>query len=74
MAELGLGFDLAAATEALNAGLGVVPRPVSFAWPESHLVERTLVQAARLLTASQRKMRVERCMGRSGGFQPLTPA
>lgn len=48
LAELGLGFDTAAAAEALNAGLGVVPRPVSFAWPEGHLVERTLVQAAGL--------------------------
>jgi len=50
LAEMGLGFDAAAAAEALAAGLGVVPRPVSFAWPEGHLVERTLVQAAGLHT------------------------
>ncbi|MCC7361330.1 MAG: hypothetical protein IT317_17725 [Anaerolineales bacterium] len=48
LAELGLGFEAAAAAEAQTAGLGVVPRPVSFAWPEGHLVERTLVQAAGL--------------------------
>jgi hypothetical protein len=48
LAEMGLGFDTAAAAEALNAGLGVVPRPVSFAWPEGHLVERTLWAAAGL--------------------------
>ena len=48
LAELGLGFESGVAAEALNAGLGVVPRPVSFAWPEDRLVERTLAQAAGL--------------------------
>jgi hypothetical protein len=48
LAEVGLGFEAAAAAVALQAGLGLVPRPVSFAWPEAHLVERTLLQAAGL--------------------------
>ncbi len=51
LAEMGLGFEVAAAAEALTAGLGVVPRPVSFAWPEDRLVERTLAQAAALAGA-----------------------
>jgi hypothetical protein len=50
LAEMGLGFDVHAAAQALEAGLGLVPRPVSFAWPEAHLVERTLLQAAGLHT------------------------
>lgn len=46
--ELGLGFD-EALTERIQAhGLGVVPRPVSYAWPEKGLLERTLAQAAQL--------------------------
>ena len=45
---MGLGFEARAAAEIINAGLGVVPRPVSFSWPEDHLVERTLAQAAGL--------------------------
>jgi hypothetical protein len=48
LAEMGLGFEAQAAAEVLRAGLGVVPRPVSFAWPQAHLVERTLAQAAGL--------------------------
>ena len=52
LAEMGLGFEARAAAEAVTAGLGVVPRPVSFAWPEDHLVERTLAQAAGLATAA----------------------
>jgi hypothetical protein len=48
LAEMGLGFETSAAAEILLAGLGLVPRPVSFAWPEDHLVERTLAQVAGL--------------------------
>jgi len=44
IAEMGLGFETAVAAEIMLAGLGLVPRPVSFAWPEDHLVERTLAQ------------------------------
>jgi hypothetical protein len=52
LAEMGLGFEAKAAAVAVTAGLGVVPRPVSFAWPEDHLVERTLAQAAGLAAAA----------------------
>jgi hypothetical protein len=52
LAEMGLGFEASAAAQAVTAGLGVVPRPVPFAWPEDHLVERTLAQAAGLATAA----------------------
>jgi hypothetical protein len=48
LAEMGLGFEAPAAAQAVSAGLGLVPRPVSFAWPEDRLVERTLAQAAGL--------------------------
>src|SRR5205085_3040882 len=48
LAEMGLGFEAPAAAMILEAGLGVVARPVSFAWPEAPLVERTLAQAAAL--------------------------
>ena len=48
LAEMGLGFESGAAAEAVAAGLGLVPRPVSFAWPEDRLVERTLAQVAGL--------------------------
>jgi hypothetical protein len=48
LAEMGLGFEAEAAAVIVDSGLGVVPRPVSFAWPEDHLVERTLAQAAGL--------------------------
>jgi hypothetical protein len=48
LAEMGLGFEAGAAAEVLLAGLELAPRPVSFAWPEAHLVERTLAQAAGL--------------------------
>jgi hypothetical protein len=48
LAEMGLGFEARAAADILQAGLGVVPRPVSFSWPEDVLVERTLAQAAGL--------------------------
>src|SRR5262249_5094406 len=46
LAELGLGFEAGIAATAAQSGLGVVPRPVSFAWPEDRLVQRTLAQAA----------------------------
>ena len=52
LAEMGLGFEAKVAAEAVTAGLGLVPRPVSFAWPEDHLVRRTLAQAAALAAAS----------------------
>jgi len=51
LAEMGLGFETEAAAEAVMAGLGVVPRPVSFAWPTDDLVDRTLSQAAALASA-----------------------
>ncbi|MBK9054988.1 MAG: hypothetical protein IPL78_30030 [Chloroflexi bacterium] len=46
--ELGLGFDPALAERIRARGLGLVPRPVSYAWPEKALLERTLAQAAQL--------------------------
>jgi hypothetical protein len=48
LAEMGLGFEASAAAAIVEAGLGIVPRPVSFAWPEARLVQRTLEQAAAL--------------------------
>jgi hypothetical protein len=48
LAEMGLGFEAKAAAEILLSGLGLVPRPVSFSWPEDRLVERTLAQVAGL--------------------------
>lgn len=44
--ELGLGFDKQMANLIQQHGLGVVPRPVSYAWPQKDLLERTLAQAA----------------------------
>ncbi len=52
LAAMGLGFEAKVAAEVLTAGLGVVPRPVSFAWPEGYLVERTMAQAAALANAA----------------------
>lgn len=46
--EIGLGFDAAMAERISAQGLGVVPRPVSYAWPEKCLIDRTLIQAAAL--------------------------
>lgn len=46
--EIGLGFDQDSAALIQASGLGVVPRPVSFAWPEKSLLTRTLHQAAAL--------------------------
>ena len=46
--ELGLGFNPLLAQRIRAQGLGIVPRPVSYAWPEQALLERTLAQAATL--------------------------
>jgi hypothetical protein len=46
--EIGLGFDLKLAASIIGQGLGIVPRPISYAWPERYLIERTLTQAAAL--------------------------
>jgi hypothetical protein len=48
LAEMGLGFETKVAADVTLSGLGLVPRPVSFSWPEPHLVERTLAQVAGL--------------------------
>jgi hypothetical protein len=48
LAEMGLGFETQVAAEIARAGLGIVPRPVSFAWPEDRLIERTMMQVAGL--------------------------
>ena len=48
LGEIGLGFDLNAAERIASHGLGIVPRPVSYAWPEKPLLDRTLTQAAAL--------------------------
>jgi hypothetical protein len=44
--EIGLGFDGESGGRIRQAGLEPVPRPVSYAWPEKALLERTLAQAA----------------------------
>ena len=46
--EIGLGFETSVAGRIAAHGLGVVPRPVSYAWPEKNLLDRTLNQAAAL--------------------------
>jgi hypothetical protein len=48
LSEMGLGFEARAAAQIFLSGLGLVPRPVAFSWPEPPLVERTLAQAAGL--------------------------
>lgn len=48
LAEIGLGFETNVAADVTLSGLGIVPRPVSFSWPEPQLVERTLAQVAGL--------------------------
>lgn len=45
---IGLGFDREGLASLSNLGLGLVPRPVSYDWPEKALLERTLAQAAAL--------------------------
>lgn len=44
--EIGLGYDMALAQKIQASGLALVPRPVSYAWPEKDLLERTLAQTA----------------------------
>jgi hypothetical protein len=46
--EIGLGFDRQTAELIQQHGLGIVPRPVSYAWPQKELLERTLAQAAQV--------------------------
>lgn len=46
--EMGLGFESAAAGEIRAAGLRMVPRPISYAWADQPLIDRTLRQAAAL--------------------------
>ncbi len=48
ISEIGLGFDDEEAAQIVAQGLEIVPRPVSYAWPEKDLLERTLVHSARL--------------------------
>ncbi len=43
---IGLGFDDEAATRIAGQGLGLVPRPTSYDWPDPALLRRTLSQAA----------------------------
>ena len=44
--EIGLGYDVALARRIQANGLALLPRPVSYAWPEKDLLERTLGQTA----------------------------
>ena len=44
--EIGLGYDVALARQIQANGLALLPRPVSYAWPEKALLERTLGQTA----------------------------
>ena len=44
--SIGLGFDDETAQRIATANLGIVPRPVSYDWPEKALIERTVAQAA----------------------------
>ncbi len=44
--EIGLGYDVALAQRIQTNGLALLPRPVSYAWPEKALLERTLGQTA----------------------------
>jgi hypothetical protein len=46
--EIGLGFDRQTAALIQERGLGVVPQPVSYAWPEKALLECTLRQAGEI--------------------------
>lgn len=43
--EIGLGFDAFMAQRITSQGLALVPRPVSYAWPEDNLINLTLAQA-----------------------------
>jgi len=44
--QIGLGFDQARAAQIRAAGLGVVPRPVSYDWPDPQMLALTLADAA----------------------------
>ncbi|WP_420642951.1 DUF5693 family protein [Candidatus Leptofilum sp.] len=44
--EIGLGYDMDLARKIRANGLALLPRPVSYAWPEKDLLERTLAQTA----------------------------
>ncbi|HLB46759.1 MAG TPA: DUF5693 family protein [Anaerolineales bacterium] len=44
--QIGLGFDAFMAERIKAKGLALVPRPVSYAWPEDDLITLTLAQAA----------------------------
>jgi hypothetical protein len=44
--EIGLGFDAQTAETIAQHNLSLVPRPVSYAWPEKALLKRSLAQAA----------------------------
>ena len=48
LGEIGLGFDPYLAQLIQDCGLQVVPRPVSYPWPEVVLIERTIAQAGTL--------------------------
>jgi hypothetical protein len=48
LGDIGLGFDWLEAHRILSQGLHLIPRPVSYAWPEKALLERTLAHAAKL--------------------------
>ena len=48
LGEIGLGFDSAMAARITRCGLSIIPRPVSYAWPEPRLLDRTLSQASAL--------------------------
>jgi hypothetical protein len=43
--EIGLGFDAFMAQRITAQGLQLVPRPVSYAWPEDNLIDLALAQA-----------------------------
>ncbi len=43
--EIGLGFDAFMAQRIASQRLALVPRPVSYAWPEDNLIDLTLAQA-----------------------------
>lgn len=46
--QIGLGFDTAVADQIRTQGLGAVPRPASYDWPEAALIDRTLHQAGHI--------------------------
>jgi hypothetical protein len=46
IADIGLGFETPLAARIRSHGLEVLPRPVSYPWPEPALIRRSLAQAA----------------------------